>query len=264
MKVILRFISVALILLVTIQAGMSQSPCDPNGIHPFCMDQNPYGITYASGTSGDATSFLGSNSATYGYGCLGSLPAPAYYYMKISAPGDLLIHIIQQDNSNYGLDVDFACWGPFNASSQQDFITKLCNGTYQLTGELSDDDWGTYSSHCPSGGYHDSNDPSTWGGYPSGNLVDCSYDPAEEEWCYIPNAQIGQFYLLILTNYSEETGTITFATSSGIAKTDCSLLAPVNNNGPLCEGDTLQLACENFQMGATYTWSGPNGMTATG
>ena len=264
MKVVKQFIMSVLFALSIMQAGICQSPCTPNGIHPFCMDQNPYGITYSSGTSGDASSFLGANSALYGYGCLGSLPAPAYYYMKISAPGDLLIHIQQYDNSGYGLDVDFACWGPFNAASQQDFITKLCNGTYQLTGELSDSDWGTYSSHCPSGGYHNVNDPSSLGGYPTGNLVDCSYDASEEEWCYIPNAQIGQFYLLILTNYSEEIGTISFSTSGGVAKTDCSLLAPVNNNGPLCEGATLELACENYQPGATYLWTGPNGWSANG
>ncbi|MBQ7490401.1 MAG: gliding motility-associated C-terminal domain-containing protein [Bacteroidales bacterium] len=262
MKVANHVILTVLFTFGVIQACLCQSPCDPNGIHASCTDQNPYGITYASGTSGDASSFLGANSSLYGYGCLGSLPAPAYYYMKISSPGDLLIHIQQYDNTGTGLDVDFACWGPFNASSQQDFITKLCNGTYQLTGALSDYDWSTYTSHCPSYGYHDANDASTWGGYPIGNLVDCSYDASEEEWCYIPNAQIGQFYLLVLTNYSEELGTITFSNSGGTAKTDCSLLAPINNNGPLCEGETLELACENYQIGATYHWTGPNGWSA--
>jgi len=49
----------------------SQSPCDPNGIHPFCTDENPYGITYNSGTTGDASGFFGTSSRS----CLYSMPA---------------------------------------------------------------------------------------------------------------------------------------------------------------------------------------------
>lgn len=250
--------------IVTILAGMvmswqvnvsaQDSPCDPNGIHPFCMDQNPYGITYSSGTSGDAGNFF--NVGWGSMGCLYSMPCPAYYYMKISSPGDLLIYIQQTAVGGYELDVDFACWGPFQASSQQEFVQKLCSGQYSF----SNPDYA--SSHRPSNGYHNANDPSSWGGYPDGNMVDCSYDASGTEWCYIPNAQIGQFYLLLITNYSEDPGTISFSTQGGNALTDCSLLAPVHNNGPLCSGATLQLTCDNYQLGATYSWTGPNGFTS--
>ncbi len=231
----------------------SQSPCDPNGIHPFCTDDNPYGVTYQAGTTGSADVFFGPD----GYACLWSYPAPAYYYMRIAAPGDLLIYIEQfSSNGQYMLDVDFACWGPFQANSQQEFIQNLCSGVYQL-----DDVY--VGSHFPPNGYHNPNDPSTWGGYPVGNLVDCSYDPSEYEWCYIPYGQTGEFYLLVLTNYSQEPGFITFSrNSASSATTDCSLLAPVTNNGPLCEGETLYLTCQNAQPGATYQWTGPNGWTS--
>lgn len=235
------------VLISIYQLGFSQSPCDPNGIHPFCTDDNPYGITYNSGTTGDASGFFGSSS----YSCLYSMPAPAYYYMRIASPGDLLIHIQQVSTGGNLIDVDFACWGPFSAPNQSSFVNKLCSGQYVLDNLSS-------GSHAPTGGYHDPNDPSTWGGYPNGNVVDCSYSAAGTEWCYIPNGQVGEFYLLLLTNYSRTPGTITFSQVSGSANTDCSLLAGISYNGPLCEGETLFFTCDNYQAGATYYWTGPN------
>lgn len=42
------------------------------------------------------------------------------------------------------------------------------------------------------------------------NLVDCSYSASATENCYINNAQSGQFYILLITNYSNQSGTIYF------------------------------------------------------
>lgn len=232
----------------------AQSPCDDNGIHPFCTDQNPYGISYASGTTGDADAFFGSSRVA----CLSSVPCPAFYYFRVSQAGNMLIHIIQTGTSGASQDVDFACWGPFQANSQIEFVANLCNGTYNLN--ISSN----LSTHRPENGYHDPNDPTTWGGYPDGNLVDCSYSAQGTEWVFIPNARVGEYYLLVLTNYSQDPGTIQFNTVAGstTAATDCTLLAPVSNNGPICEGETLELTCANSQPGATYSWVGPNGFTA--
>src|SRR5688572_13034505 len=36
----------------------------------------------------------------------------------------------------------------------------------------------------------------------SGNIVDCSYDPQEFEEINIPDAVAGEFYMLLITNYS--------------------------------------------------------------
>ena len=103
------------------------------------------------------------------------------------------------------------------------------------------------------------------GGYPINNLIDCSYDRSHSEWCYIPNSQSGQFYILLITNYYGNPGTITFNTvpQSPGATTDCSLLAQVSNNGPVCTGSTIHLTCNNPQPNATYLWNGPNGFTST-
>lgn len=226
------------------------SPCAPDGANPFCTDENPYGVTYPSGTTGNANDFFGTSQV----GCLGSVPRPAFYFMRIDSPGNLLIYIEQHNASGSGLDVDFACWGPFTASNQEQFMDNLCCGFYDLNISTSN------GSHRPSDGNHNNN----MGGYPDGNLVDCSYNSASTEWCYIPNAQMGQFYLLLITNYNGGAGTITFNTvaSSSTATTDCSLLAQVVNGGPYCEGDVINLTCQNPQSGATYTWTGPNGWTS--
>jgi len=98
----------------------------------------------------------------------------------------------------------------------------------------------------------------------AGNTVDCSYSAAATEDCNIPNGVTGEFYLLLLTNYSGVTGTISFSQTSGSGSTDCSILAPpITNNGPLCVGQTLNLTVTNPTAGATYNWTGPNGFTST-
>ena len=46
------------------------------------------------------------------YGCLTTSPNPAWYYLEIDQPGNLLIDI----TNNLGMfqDIDFAIWGPFS------------------------------------------------------------------------------------------------------------------------------------------------------
>ncbi len=231
------------------------SPCsDETLAHPFCTDENPYGITYPSGTGSNNahSTFFGISSGNVG--CLYTTPRPAWYYMQIDQPGDLLIRIEQFDTAGVGRDVDFACWGPFSASSQSDFLEKLCCGKYLLYTTQQ-------NSHHPTNGDHSNN---ATGGYPYGNLVDCSYSTSYTEWCFIPDAQQGEWYLLLMTNYSGQPGQITFNTVAeySSATTNCNLLAPISYNAPLCEGDTLVLTCENPLSGAIYNWSGPGGWTA--
>lgn len=232
------------------------SPCHTvtggyNGFaaNPFCTDENPYGITFPSATAGNGNVFL-----TTPVGCLTSVLRPAWYFMQINTPGNMLINIIQTSTSGSGSDVDFACWGPFFADNQTDFMDRLCCGEYELYRSSG-------SSHRPSNGNHTNN----MGGYPINNLIDCSYAADYTEWCYIPNAQSGQFYILLITNYNGNPGTITFNTVQQYttATTDCSLLAQVSNNGPICSGSTIQLTCNNPQPNATYLWNGPNGFSST-
>lgn len=228
------------------------SPCNPESIHPFCTDENPQGIEYLSGSGGYASSFFGNGTIA----CYGHTNFPSeWYYMRIADPGNMLISITQTETNGTPMDVDFICWGPFNAPSKQDFLDNICCGYYSLH-------TGATNSHTPTNGDHELD----LGGYPFDNLVDCSYSGSFKEWCFIPDAQEGEYYLLLITNYTNRPGVISFnsiPTSYTSATTDCNLLTLSNNNGPLCEGDTLLLFCENDRYGVTYLWNGPNGFTST-
>ena len=216
---------------------------------PFCTDDNPLGITYPSGTTGNTNDYLPSP------GCLYFTPGPAWYFMRINDPGDLLIYISQTSiATGAGLDVDFACWGPFYANNQNDFMQRWCCGEYNL-----------YDANTPSHRPADGNHTNDMGVYPVSNLVDCSYYSHSTEWAFIPNAQTGQFYILLITNYSEQPGEIFFNSvpKYSTATTDCSLLGSLSTSSHLCEGDPIVLNSNNNQPGITHTWNGPNGFTST-
>lgn len=63
---------------------------------------------------------------------------------------------------------------------------------------------------------------------PGGNVVDCSYDPAAVETAIIPNAVTGQIYVLLLTNFENAPGNITFSQSGGSGSTNCDIVIPCN------------------------------------
>ena len=65
-------------------------------------------------------------------------------------------------------------------------------------------------------GYHDL--------YPYDMMVDCSYSQAAPESCFIPNAKKGEWYILLITNYSKKQGDITFKKAQGSATTNCNII----------------------------------------
>lgn len=203
-----------LFLFSTTAAAQKIYPWDDH-IFPFCTDENPYGITYKSGIIGEAA--FPRNTKV---GCLNTTPGPVWYYMQIDHPGDLLIYIEQHNLIGQLIDVDFACWGPFQAISKKDFLQKLRH-SYRL--EVT-----PQPSHRPENGDHSRD----LGAYPYGNMVDCSFAPDGTEWCYIPNAKSGEWYLLLITNYSRKPGKIHFerVNSKSTATTRCDVTIPVNIN----------------------------------
>lgn len=169
------------------------------------------------------------------YGCLGSRPNPVWYHMKILDPGNITIRMQGKRTNGTSLDIDFALWGPF-----ENPVTPC---TALLTANCSS---------CP-------NNTTNPNFYPSGNLHDCSYSSAGVEYAHIVNGQTGQYFILLITNYANAPGNITFEKTAGNGTTDCTILPPpATSNSPVCVGETIQLSAANAP-GATYQWTGPAG-----
>jgi len=167
-------------------------------------------------------------------GCLYTTPNPAWYYMEIDEPGDVVIDI----SSDY--DVDFIAWGPFTD------LTDACNNA-----DMSE------CSECP----NNTTDPDY---YPTADIVDCSYSADSEETVTIPGAQAGEAYLLLITNYSDQITDIEFEQTSGGGTANCEIVAPpISSNTVVCTGDTLELYVTYPEPGASYSWSGPNSFSSS-
>src|SRR5690554_1088453 len=156
---------------------------------PFCSDQS---YKFPNATSGTAPS--GPN-----YGCLSSRPAPIWYYMKIAESGPMQLSLGQKNYSGSGKDIDFAMWGPF---------TDLPIGCNQVMGG------GVAPLQCS----YSSSATETIGLGMTGGTGGGQSTP--------PNAQAGEYYILLLTNYSEDPGFISLEQTGGTGATDCSIISP--------------------------------------
>ena len=203
-----------------------------------CMDAEPF-------CTSDVYTFPSNNSGYSwsgpDYGCLGSSPTNKHsfwYYMRIGVAGNITIKM------EAPFDIDFALWGPFSDQ------TTPCPTAAGQTGLLTSN-----CTSCP-------NNTSNPNFYPSGNLHDCSFSAQAYEYAHVVNGQVGQYYILLITNYNGGSGNITFQKYAGDGETDCGILPPlVSNEGPYCVGETIHLSA-NGQAGATYSWTGPGGFSS--
>jgi gliding motility-associated-like protein len=99
--------------------------------------------------------------------------------------------------------------------------------------------------------------------YPLESMVDCSYSTSSKEFCYIPEAKNGEWYLFLVTNYSQKPGTISFNKTAGTATTNCKIIVDAMTVGPVCEGESFELDVNNAPDEATFLWTGPKGFVST-
>lgn len=183
------------------------------------------------------------------FGCVSSPHNPSWYYMSIDHAGQIIIHMEGHDPTDPSIsrDVDFCMWGPY--TQQQVESGYACN-------HLSSD-----------------------------KIIDCSFSAAGVEDAYLGYQveqhtshnsssladgtinyhmpQAGEYYILMITNYSNQPCVIDFNYAGGSGTTDCTILPPmVENDGPYCVGETIQLTA-NTSLSATYHWTGPNGFTSS-
>ena len=214
-------------------------------VNNHCVDSDPFCtsdvIQFQAANTSQTADQLESDS--FDDGCIGSSYNPSWYHMRINTPGQFVIHMEGRDPlSNVERDIDYCLWGPF------DDPTSPC--VRQLTGN---------------------------------KIIDCNYSSSYSEDIYLGfeeslhvhqtghgtvnyhMPETGEYYILMITNYSREPCVITFtkAENSGPGTTDCGILPGIaTNDGPYCVGDDIQLSVTT-QAGATYQWTGPNNFSST-
>ena len=145
------------------------------------------------------------------YGCLTSTPNPTWFYLPVSNAGNINLTVEQ-------------------------------NTSIDFTGTVLDVDYIVY------GPFSNPVTPCSTA-FTQNNIISCSYSAAGVEHPIIANAQVGQYYLLMTTNYSNQAGFIRITmdpTSQGAI--DCSGLRlnaflDSNNNGSQDTGES------NFPLG---------------
>ncbi|MGC6470195.1 MAG: hypothetical protein ACON4E_02870 [Flavobacteriales bacterium] len=76
------------------------------------------------------------------------------------------------------------------------------------------------------------------------SVIDCSYSPFSTETANINNAQVGEIYVFLITNYSNNECDIIFEQTSGNGSTDCGIVECEINAGEdasvnLCQNDQI-------------------------
>jgi len=172
-----------ILLFLLITDVLAQGTCST--ALPFCTGSS---YTYPASTNTPAPP--GTN-----FGCLGTQPNPAFYYMEIANPGNLTIYMSTTPNR----DIDFICWGPFT----------------------------NFSTMCSQ--------------VNTAPIEDCSYSASWNETCNITGALTGEYYLLLITNYSNQSCNISFSQTGGSGTTNCCIIAGNagdDNTISVCQLDT--------------------------
>lgn len=218
---------------------------------PFCTSAEPFcsNDPFVSFQAGTGLNTLGA------MGCLNNTPNAAWYYMQVNNPGRINIEMWTSPSR----DLDFIIWGPFTAAT----IGELNSNCTSLDEDCSVACGSSCFSHGPGEGVN----PVDLGGYPCGNIIDCSYSYSTTEYVHIPDAQPGQWYILLITNYSNQNCEIIFNShSTSAGSTNCGILVDAEAIGDeVCIGETATLASAVIMPpDYIYTWSGPNGFHQSG
>ena len=89
--------------------------------------------------------------------------------------------------------------------------------------------------------------------------VGCSYSASATENFTINNAQVGQFYMVLLTNFSNQAGTISLAQTGGNGATSCDIVCPLTIAGGGVSDCRDNILTANYlnsaQVGTTFSWT---------
>lgn len=223
---------------------------DNPGTFGICAAAQMQTSIIPSATCGTSISFCAQSPATYTNavgipssgtcGGLGSNPNPAWFTLEATNNGGFHFTISQtaSGGGGVGLDVDYAMWGPFpNAATALAACPTLCSST----------------------------------------AISWNYSAQPVEYVNVDGVLTGQFYVLMVTNYDNLPGTITFTpgtTNPGnpggtqgtpgpnTALSNCCTVSASANVQTVCPGATVNLSALGGPTGATWLWVGPNCWTS--
>lgn len=213
----------SLILFVFIFSNVQAQVINCDDAAPFCGS--------AAYSFPNSTSMTAPSGPNYGKVC--QQPSPMWYYMQIDNPGNIAMTISQQDNNNNPVDVDFVMWGPFSSPSSG--CQTVMNGVAPIQSSfhaqatetagigVTGGNNATYSNVCTSG------------------------NPGQTT---PPPAQGGDYYIVLVTNFDNTAGTVTFnqtnAGQPGSGSTNCDITVPCDVSNltatAVCSGGTATIS----------------------
>ncbi|HRH58131.1 MAG TPA: hypothetical protein PLS10_10775, partial [Chitinophagales bacterium] len=225
-----RFTSTALINAAGWTATISCTTTPPQSY--FCGGVVEY--PFCTGTSYNYQNTTGTTGPAIDYACLGTWPNPKFFYMKIGTSGTFKMQIRQTtgpNNTGTALDVDFAMWGPFSSLSQA--CTSVAGGA------------------APIQSSYDIQSIETVGiGTSGGTNSICAHGIGQST---PPAAIAGQYYVIVITNYSDLAGYITFTQTGGTGSTDCSIISPTCSITGITATPTNCNATNKYDVSGTVT-----------
>lgn len=95
--------------------------------------------------------------------------------------------------------------------------------------------------------------------------VSCNFSAASGN-AFTLTGTPGQIFIMLLTNFGGCTGNVSITEAAGGGSLSCVPVCGVtaSNLGPYCSGTTITLNATAANGATAYTWTGPNGFTATG
>ena len=101
------------------------------------------------------------------------------------------------------------------------------------------------------------------GNLTAANTIDCSFSASPTETCNIASAVAGEYYMLLITNFSGMSQNISFGQSPGsTGSTNCGLLSSGVSSKTICPTATASLTASSNLTSPTYSWS-PGGATTS-
>ncbi|MBN2682878.1 MAG: gliding motility-associated C-terminal domain-containing protein [Bacteroidales bacterium] len=93
----------------------------------------------------------------------------------------------------------------------------------------------------------------------SGNVVDCSFSTSDQEDCNITGAVTGQYYMLCITNYSNQTTNVEFSQTGGTGSTDCSIVTPCDISSFTATPGPCIAGSDTYNLTGTVVFTDPPG-----